>query len=78
MRLPAKKGGARGDGESLEGKSLGDFGRGERAGFQTAGVSAVSPHEDRRQVEKAKEKNKMEEEEFRGVFAESPEEVVER
>ena len=48
------EGGARGDGQSIEGQSPRDSGRGERASFQTAGVSAVSLHEDDQQLEKAK------------------------
>ncbi len=50
-----------------------DSGHGERASFQPAGVSAVSPHDDDRQVEKEMEKDKMEEE-FMRVFADSTDE----
>ena len=58
--------------ESTEGQSFCDLGRRKRASFQSASLSAVSPHED-----KGKEGDVMEEE-FRRVFGESSKEVVER
>ena len=61
-----------GDGESTEEQSLCDLGRRKRTSFQSASLSAVSPHED-----KGKEGDVMEEE-FRRVFGESSKEVVER
>ncbi len=57
------------DGESIEGQSLCVSGRGERASFQTAGVSAASPPEEDQQVEKEKAGDTMEEE-FRIVVGE--------
>ncbi len=71
------RGGAEGDGEGIKRQSLRDFGHGERASFQPAGVSVVSPHEDDRQVGEEKESDKMEIY-LRRVFGESSEKAVER
>ncbi len=60
------EGGARRNGESIERQALRDSGRGARTSFQTAGVSAASPHEDDRQGENAEKEDRMEEK-FRRV-----------
>ncbi len=69
-----------GDGESVEKQSLRDIGHGERgaSGFHTAGVSAVSPHEDDRQGDEEQEGGGTEDEEemFKKVFGESVDEAL--
>ena len=72
------EGGAGKDGASIEGQSLRDSGRGERASFQAACVREVSPHEDDQQGDKEQEGGGMrvKEQMFEKVFGQGAEETL--